>query len=236
MSAIDRFLQATRSAVSSSDLAYELAKTLRGLGFPHLSVVTATPVRLHQEPWRTVPKEYVRTYESKRWHVVDPILQFARNTSLPFQWRLLEGSTFSLSAAQSKVLSDMRALGLYSGVSVPMHGPKNSCDVISISRDVPTNVSDAEFDEVTSIAVIAWRRHLELIARPERPELPVALTDREAECLDFMKSGKTYSEMAVLLGVSRKTIDFHAQNLMHKLGANNRVTAVVSALRLGLIS
>ena len=236
MAAVDKFLQATRSIVSGPDLAARLNSALRELGFPNFSVTTVTPLKLFQEPWRSVPDEFIKTYEARRWHIIDPILQFARHTSLPFRWSSLGGPHFSLSPAQSRLLSDMQSFGLYSGFSIPIHGPKGSCDVISISRTTAQPVTAAEFDEIAAIAIIAWRRHLEFGARPGGPGQPVALTDREAECLDLMQSGKTYAEMAALLGVTRKTIDFHARNVMHKLGANNRVTAVVIALRLGLIA
>lgn len=236
MATVDKFLQSTRAIASSPELAARLNSACRELGFANLCVTTITPLKLFQEPWRSLPSEYIRTYEAKRWHVIDPILQFARNTALPFQWQLLENSYFSLSPAQSRFLSELGSFGLHSGLSVPIHGPRGSCDVVSISRPAPQPVTEIELDEVAAIAVIAWRRHLELVARPQRSVSAVALTDREAECLDLMKAGKTYSEMGALLGVSRKTIDFHAGNLMRKLGANNRVTAVVAALRLGLIS
>jgi DNA-binding CsgD family transcriptional regulator len=236
MAAVDKFLQATRSIVTTPDLAAHLNSALRDLGFPNVSVTTITPLRLFQEPWRSLPDEFIKTYETRRWHIIDPILQFARYTSLPFRWSSLESSHFGLSPAQSRFLSDMQSFGLYSGLSIPFHGPKGACDVISISRAVPQPVTETEFDEIAAIALIAWRRHLEFGARPGRPGLPVVLTDREAECLELMQSGKTYAEMAALLGVTRKTIDFHARNVMHKLGANNRVTAVVIALRLGMIA
>jgi DNA-binding CsgD family transcriptional regulator len=58
----------------------------------------------------------------------------------------------------------------------------------------------------------------------------------ETECLRWCKEGKTNWEIAGILRISEKTVEFHLEKAMKKLGAGNRTTAVVRALKLGLIT
>jgi DNA-binding CsgD family transcriptional regulator len=62
------------------------------------------------------------------------------------------------------------------------------------------------------------------------------LTRQEIECLRWCKEGKTNWEIGAILRISEKTVEFHLGNAMKKLGAGNRITAVVRALKLGLIA
>jgi DNA-binding CsgD family transcriptional regulator len=62
------------------------------------------------------------------------------------------------------------------------------------------------------------------------------LTRKEIECLRWCKEGKTNWEIGEILDISEKTVEFHMRNSMRKLGATNRITAVVSGIKRGLIS
>ncbi|WP_233234211.1 helix-turn-helix transcriptional regulator [Bordetella sp. LUAb4] len=62
-----------------------------------------------------------------------------------------------------------------------------------------------------------------------------ALSLREHTCLHWAAQGKPSREIAQLLGVSERTINFHLQNACRKLSARNRRVAVVTALSMGLL-
>jgi len=61
------------------------------------------------------------------------------------------------------------------------------------------------------------------------------LSSREKEVLNWLKQGKSSWDMSVILGISKRTVDFHVYNIIEKLGATNRTQAVAVATRLGLI-
>lgn len=61
------------------------------------------------------------------------------------------------------------------------------------------------------------------------------LSAREIEILSLASHGKTASEMAAALAISERTIAFHINNIVEKLGAANKTHAVAMALRQGLI-
>jgi len=57
----------------------------------------------------------------------------------------------------------------------------------------------------------------------------VALNGRELECLTWSARGKTSPEIATLLGLSKRTVNFHVENACRKLNVSTRTEAVVKA-------
>lgn len=79
-------------------------------------------------------------------------------------------------------------------------------------------------------------RHLAPIVSIAVSNRVAALTTQEIICLNWCKEGKTNWEIGEILVISEKTVEFHLSNVMKKLGATNRLTAVVLGLKNGLIS
>jgi DNA-binding NarL/FixJ family response regulator len=57
----------------------------------------------------------------------------------------------------------------------------------------------------------------------------VRLNDREVEVLTWVARGKTSMEIARILGLTKRTIDFHIDNARDKLGTATRTEAVIKA-------
>lgn len=57
----------------------------------------------------------------------------------------------------------------------------------------------------------------------------VSLNDREVEVLTWAGRGKTSVEIAQILGLTKRTVDFHIDNARAKLGAATRTEAVIKA-------
>jgi DNA-binding NarL/FixJ family response regulator len=70
-----------------------------------------------------------------------------------------------------------------------------------------------------------------IAARMARPEL----TGREREVLRGMADGSSNREIAGSLGISERTVEVHASNLLAKLEARSRVGAVAEARKRGLM-
>ena len=62
------------------------------------------------------------------------------------------------------------------------------------------------------------------------------LTEREREILRLIFEGRCSSEVAQVLCVSKRTVDFHLARAYVKLGVNNRFQAFRRAVELGIIS
>ena len=63
----------------------------------------------------------------------------------------------------------------------------------------------------------------------------IKLTKREVEVLSLVIEGKSSKQVADLLFVSKRTVDFHLANIYDKLEVTNRVQAFREATRRGLI-
>ena len=63
-----------------------------------------------------------------------------------------------------------------------------------------------------------------------------SLTPREREVLVLVAEGHTNREVAELLGISHKTVDYHRTNVMRKLDVHNRTELTRYAIRRGLMS
>jgi DNA-binding NarL/FixJ family response regulator len=57
----------------------------------------------------------------------------------------------------------------------------------------------------------------------------IDLNDREVEVLTWVARGKTSAEIAQILGLTKRTVDFHTDNARAKLGAATRTEAAIKA-------
>jgi DNA-binding NarL/FixJ family response regulator len=67
------------------------------------------------------------------------------------------------------------------------------------------------------------------VARTEMRSRLADLNDREIETLTWVARGKTSTQIAEMLGLAKRTIDFHLDNARIKLGAATRTEAAIKA-------
>jgi DNA-binding response OmpR family regulator len=77
------------------------------------------------------------------------------------------------------------------------------------------------------VAIITAR--LNGVARTGLWPKAVGLNDREIEVLTWVARGKTSAEIAQILGLTKRTVDFHTDNARGKLGAATRTEAAIKA-------
>lgn len=75
-----------------------------------------------------------------------------------------------------------------------------------------------------------------LLHKIESPRVEVALTGRETEVLRLLAQGQSNKEIARNLQIGEDTVKTHLGHIFTKLGVQSRTQAVLSAMRLGLIS
>lgn len=62
-----------------------------------------------------------------------------------------------------------------------------------------------------------------------------ALTHREIEALTWVAKGKSSTDIAILMNVTERTVNFHINNVIQKLGVATRLQAAIRCALLGLI-
>jgi DNA-binding NarL/FixJ family response regulator len=82
-----------------------------------------------------------------------------------------------------------------------------------------------DFDRLDTIIMA----RLAGVARNQLWSKQVDLNEREVETLTWAARGKTSAEIAQILGLSKRTVDFHIDNAREKLGAATRVEAAIKA-------
>lgn len=82
--------------------------------------------------------------------------------------------------------------------------------------------------EIMDIVVNAYRQGDE--------DVYETLTEREREILVLVANGHTNNEIAPILNISAKTVDYHRTNLMKKLNLHNKVELTKYAIKRGLIN
>jgi DNA-binding response OmpR family regulator len=92
-------------------------------------------------------------------------------------------------------------------------------------------VKPIDFDMLVTIITA----RLAGVARTELWPKTAVLSDREAEILTWAARGKTSSEVGQILGLTKRTVDFHIDNARTKLGAATRTEAVIKAATARLI-
>lgn len=180
------------------------------------------------QPW-------IDHYLGQRYQEVDPCLLLAPSRLRPYTW----AETLSRERAsprQRRLFIESQDAGLRDGLCIPVHGPAGESYVVSLATAAPV---DGEASQVGTLQILATQLQLAYTALARRETATPAvvhLTDRERECLTWTANGKSAWSISKIIGVSEHTVQFHLKGAMKKIGAGNRVQAVVKAVRLGLIA
>lgn len=90
-------------------------------------------------------------------------------------------------------------------------------------------------EELREVAVLAAYTASLKTAVEVRQDREFELTERELECLFWIAEGKTSEEIAVILGISRNTINNYITSVMRKTATRTRSEAIAHAVRNNLV-
>jgi len=79
------------------------------------------------------------------------------------------------------------------------------------------------------------REHLERFKDPSRAAATLRLSTREREILQLIAEGRAAKEIAHVLSISTKTVDFHRENIKRKLGLRTTAELTKHAIEQGLV-
>jgi DNA-binding response OmpR family regulator len=82
-----------------------------------------------------------------------------------------------------------------------------------------------DFDVLAAVIESRLKRVARSALWPKRMDLG----ERELEALTWAARGKTFAEIGQILGLSRRTVEFHLDNARRKLGVPTRTQALIKA-------
>lgn len=229
--------QAFAAAPSIGGLTDVCCELSLELGFRHFVYALRVPTNFANARLIILdgyPPEWVQRYFACSYHDHDPVMAYCSNQVVPICWSDL---THALSGPSRHMMADAAAHGLVDGVTAPVHSPQGELGVFSLASDAaPEEARRVALSALPWVAMLAGHLH-EAVRRVSglRQQQTPDLSPRELECLRWAADGKTSGEIAQLLGMSERTVNFHLQNAVQKLDVANRQQAVVRAAATGLI-
>lgn len=208
------------------------------LGFAHFAYALHIELPLNR-PGHFVfsgfPEGWVHRYRERNYFACDPVLEEAAAGVMPVIWH---DRHFRAERAV-EFWDEARAFGIGHGLSFSLREKPGLTAVFSLARDRALEERGPDLAALVGhVQLLASLLHA-AVARLELPHLvpqaQVRLTERERECLRWAGDGKTAWEIGQILNVSERTAVFHLNNCVQKLGATNKVQAVVQAMSLGLL-
>ncbi|MCK6436975.1 helix-turn-helix transcriptional regulator [Rivihabitans pingtungensis] len=153
---------------------------------------------------------------------VDPLAHDANLSSRPQHWHLPHIEPNSISGV---VLS-----------SPDSERPRSALTLIKSSASLPDaspDMTQLAWAQLTACFLSGCAHRLSA-QMPDSQQIPI-LNSREKDCLYWSACGKTSWEIGQIIGVTKRTVDFHIGNAVAKLNVSCRRHAISRAITLGII-
>lgn len=228
-------IEKIRAARADDEVVSVLKDVASWAGFDHF-IISGLPHRgVSVEPFVLVndwPDEWYERYVGRDYIEIDPVARYCFGTLEPFGWGEAPVDQDSGSPSQ-RLMNEATEFGLNDGVCVPIHTEDGMLGCVSFGgakRDADPRVN-------MMLHLISLYAHGRLRLFRRRPLLaPEAhLTEREIEVLKWVATGKTSQDIADLLSITKRTVDFHMANAAKKLGTVTRAHTVAEAVSYRLI-
>jgi DNA-binding CsgD family transcriptional regulator len=209
------------------------------MGFEHFLYGVQVNTSLTR-PYRFIlscyPENWRKHYDEEGYANIDPTVSHCVKTSIPVIWK----NEIFKGRKEARVRSEAKDCGLVSGASFPVHGSRGEAAMLSLSTSRESREAQDDIVAMMGKAQLLTCYLHEAVQRIVLSKGPIPLkkinlTEREKECLLWAAEGKTGWEIANIIKISERTVTFHLQNVIHKLGVVNRQQAISRALSMGLI-
>jgi LuxR family transcriptional regulator, quorum-sensing system regulator BjaR1 len=165
----------------------------------------------------------------------DPTIRRLTSDATPFLWSEIE-PLYREDPAARRVMDEAGDFRLRQGFTVPLVTLDGRVAGFSFGAE-RLDLSPELRGMLHLIASYVFGRSLVLSHVPATGErVPVRLTPREREALQWAAAGKSEWEIGALMSISEHGAEKHLRSVHRKLGAGSRTHAVAEALRRGLIT
>jgi LuxR family quorum-sensing system transcriptional regulator SolR len=225
-----KWLHGFAEAKTEAALLELLAKAANELGFEYCALGMRLPLPFSNP--RTVMQAWQQRYQAEQYLRTDPTVAQGLTSTRPMLW------SEALFASSRPLWEDARAHGLQFGWAQPTHDLKGVASLLTFARSgeaIDCSEYQAKVQQMQWLAQAAHAALSNILAAKPDGVASIKLTEREVEVLRWAADGKTASESAEILGISERTVIFHIDNALRKLGAANKTAGVLKAAMLRLI-
>lgn len=182
------------------------------------------------------PTHWVNFYSEKMMFAIDPVVSKGMTQSTPILWAEVINECYEQSNLSGlEVMSQARDAGLYDGITIPWHGANGHVGLLSLITQTPRT----ELQWSNTNLVSSWLSNyvFEAITRVHWSPCVSGplLSPRELEVCQWAAEGKQTSDVARILGVTPRTVSFHLDRVVEKLGASSKNQAISKVIKQGLI-
>ena len=175
---------------------------------------------------------YLRKFIEEEYYKHAPLAEWAMHHTGARPWASMNDPVHKLSETQAKVVALNMSYGLVAGYSVSFATPTLRARGI-VSMGARPGLSQQEVNEIWErdgllISVIANMTHLKIISLPHINER-AKLSRRQQEVLNWVADGKTYQDIATIMGVTMGTVEKHLRLVRQKLNVETTPQAVLKA-------
>jgi DNA-binding CsgD family transcriptional regulator len=188
------------------------------------------------------PPSWVSHYIKEGYMEEDPVIAEFLRRRTPFHWAEI-GRSEQLTSRQRRLFDEARDAGIVGGMTVPIHtrGAIAAVSLIPDGADTVAAMDARSYQRLLSLMAfhyhaVAHRRLLERSLAGHSTRRRTLLSPRERQVLEWAAQGKSNWEVASILNISCKSVEFHVEGAKRKLQVFNRTHAVAKAIVLGLLS
>ena len=233
------FVTDTRQVTADEELFRLLKKAVAQHGYDRISLWVIDdpdlPQRVHgRGVLHNFPEELRDYYKENNCDSYDPVMQALKTQTGSLDWEAHEKCSH-YKPVQTRLYNVAREGGLHHGISTPVWGRKGLMASLGLASTEHRDAMHANPDLIGALTAQFYLSYKRLNAQTAPAAQTTGITRKEAEILSWVAAGKTDAEIAIILGISRNTVDTHMRHVFAKLGAHSRVTAVVKAISEGII-
>ena len=178
------------------------------------------------------PDGWLAAYASQNLAESDPWIRHAQGASDPWLWD--SGSQQAPACFWGEALRH----GLRHGCTLPVRTEHGIIGAMTFARGRDAVSLDEYAQKSAALQSFCQDLHAGLLKRrlPQLFHRPDSqLSERERTILKWTADGKTSSEIALILGLTKRTINFHVAKATTKLNSTNKTQAALKAAVLGML-
>jgi DNA-binding CsgD family transcriptional regulator len=237
----EEFITRTNRASSQEEVFALFREALTNLGYDSVvySLLTDHPSigrKAGHGVMGNYPTDWMDYYMKRGYFTQDPIPKHAFTTTAAYTWEHVV-ETCTISAGQKRLMNEAEDAKLRSGAAVAIYGP--NFEVAGVGLASTVGGVNPSGDTLSLLRALSYQFHLaysQFDLPRAQPLKHVYLTPREREILSYSAEGKSIPAIGAIVSISEATVKFHLKNIYAKLDVSTRQTAVVKAIRLGLIT